>query len=50
MAKVYFRLGEMLIKEGLLTSEKLEQAIMVQKREGGRIGEILVKLGNTVVS
>ena len=40
----YFKLGEMLLKEGLLTQEQLDRAILVQKKEGGRIGEILIKL------
>src|SRR3989338_1686218 len=40
----YFRVGEMLVKEGLMTQEQLDRAILVQKKEGGRIGEILIKL------
>lgn len=41
----YLRLGEFLIKEGLITVGQLEKAISVQRQEGGRIGEILIKLG-----
>lgn len=41
----YQRLGELLIKEGVLTEAQLEKAITVQRQEGGRLGEILVKLG-----
>ncbi len=42
----YLRLGELLIKEGLLTEAQLEKAIATQRQEGGgRLGEILVKLG-----
>ncbi|TAN59420.1 type II/IV secretion system protein [bacterium] len=41
---VYFKLGEMLIKEGLISPDQLERAILVQKKEGGRVGEILIKL------
>jgi type IV pilus assembly protein PilB len=41
----YFKLGELLIKEGVITAAQLEKAINVQKQEGGRLGEILVKLG-----
>jgi type IV pilus assembly protein PilB len=41
----YLRLGELLIKEGLITSSQLEKAISAQRQEGGRLGEILVKLG-----
>lgn len=40
----YFKLGEMLVKEKLLSQEQLDRAILVQKKEGGRIGEILIKL------
>ena len=41
----YLRLGELLIKEGLLNPAQLEKAISVQRQEGGRLGEVLVKLG-----
>lgn len=41
----YLRLGELLIKEGLIDAKQLEKVISVQKVEGGRLGEILVKLG-----
>ncbi len=41
----YLRLGEYLVKEGIVTQAQLEQAIKTQKQEGGRLGEILVKLG-----
>ena len=41
----YLKLGEMLVKEGLVTLDQLEQAMLVQKKEGGRIGEVLVRLG-----
>lgn len=40
----YFKLGEILIKEGLISPDQLDRAILVQKKEGGRIGEILIKL------
>ncbi|OGX45184.1 MAG: hypothetical protein A3G38_04750, partial [Omnitrophica WOR_2 bacterium RIFCSPLOWO2_12_FULL_51_8] len=40
----YLRLGELLIKEGLITPEQLEKAISYQKKEGGRLGAVLVKL------
>jgi type IV pilus assembly protein PilB len=40
----YFKLGELLIKEGLLSQEQLGRAILVQKKEGGRLGEVLIKL------
>ncbi len=41
----YLRLGELLVKEGLITQVQLEQAIRTQRQEGGRLGEILVRLG-----
>ncbi|MFA4888575.1 MAG: ATPase, T2SS/T4P/T4SS family [Candidatus Omnitrophota bacterium] len=41
----YLRLGELLIKEGLISAQQLEKAISLQKQEGGRLGEILLKLG-----
>lgn len=45
LRKSRLKLGELLIKEGLITEEQLQKAIQVQKREGKRIGEILIKLG-----
>ncbi len=39
------RLGEILIKEKLITSAQLEQALEYQKRHGGRLGNCLMKLG-----
>ncbi len=41
----YLRLGELLLKEGIITQAQLEKAINIQRQEGGRLGEILVKLG-----
>ena len=41
----YLRLGELLLKEGKITQLQLEKAISIQKQEGGRLGEIFVKLG-----
>jgi len=41
----YLRLGELLLKEGKITQPQLEKAINIQKQEGGRLGEIFVKLG-----
>lgn len=34
-----------MVKEGLIRPDQLEKAISVQKQEGGRLGEVLVKLG-----
>ncbi|MFH1457894.1 MAG: ATPase, T2SS/T4P/T4SS family [Candidatus Omnitrophota bacterium] len=41
----YLRLGELLIKEGLINTGQLEKAISAQRHEGGRLGEVLVRLG-----
>jgi len=41
----YFKLGELLIKEGLITPSDLDKAINYQRKEGGRLGEVLIKLG-----
>lgn len=40
----YLKLGDMLIKEGFITSEQLKKALDIQNKEGGRLGEILVKM------
>jgi type IV pilus assembly protein PilB len=39
------KLGEMLISHQIITDEQLRQALTLQKREGGRLGTSLVKLG-----
>lgn len=36
------RIGEILIGRGVLTPEKLEQALEVQQEKGGRLGQILI--------
>ncbi len=41
----YLKLGELLVKEGLLSPVQLEKVIAVQRQEGGRIGEIVTRLG-----
>ncbi|RKY30913.1 MAG: type II secretion system protein GspE [Candidatus Omnitrophota bacterium] len=43
--KKHLKLGEILIKENIISKSQLEKAISLQKQEGGRLGEILVKLG-----
>lgn len=45
LRKSRLKLGELLIKEGLITEEQLQKAITTQKQEGARIGEVLIKLG-----
>lgn len=37
-------MGQILIKRNLITAEQLKEALGAQKKEGGFIGEILVKL------
>ena len=39
------RLGDLLVKEKVITSEQLEQATKVQKETNCRLGSALVKLG-----
>ncbi len=39
------RLGDLLIKEGLITKEQLDKALQEQKANGTRVGYNLVKLG-----
>lgn len=38
-------LGEMLVKNGIITPEQLETALKLQKEKGMRLGEILLELG-----
>jgi type IV pilus assembly protein PilB len=39
------KLGEILLKSGLISDQQLKRALDFQKGEGGLLGEILVKLG-----
>ncbi|HXW54129.1 MAG TPA: type IV-A pilus assembly ATPase PilB [Candidatus Cybelea sp.] len=39
------RLGEILLKDSLISPDQLKQALEYQKRNGGRLGTCLVKLG-----
>jgi type IV pilus assembly protein PilB len=41
----HLRLGEILIKQGLITENQLQQAIEAQKLQKERIGEVFLKLG-----
>ncbi len=41
----HLKLGEILLKQGLITQEQLSRAMSAQKAQHGRLGEILVKLG-----
>ncbi len=38
-------LGEMLLESGDITQEQLNEALAIQKKEGGLMGIILVNLG-----
>src|SRR6202022_1473356 len=39
------RLGDLLVREGLITREQLEKALQEQRQSGTRVGYNLVKLG-----
>src|SRR5881392_3184513 len=39
------RIGDLLLREGLITREQLEKALLEQKQSGTRVGYNLVKLG-----
>ncbi len=39
------KLGEILVRENLITPQQLQEAIEYQRRNGGRLGSILVRLG-----
>ena len=39
------RIGDLLVKEGILSQEKLALALEEQKKTKGRLGSCLVKLG-----
>ena len=44
--KVMTKLGELLVKENMITPVQLAQALGEQKKTGGRIGDVLIKLGH----
>ena len=39
------KLGQLLITSSIISEEQLKQALIVQKKDGGRLGTNLVKLG-----
>ncbi len=39
------KLGDMLLESGLISQKQLDEALSVQKKEGGRLGYILTQLG-----
>lgn len=40
-------LGQILLERGVISLDKLNKALEIQRREGGLLGELLVKLGYT---
>lgn len=42
----YRKIGDILTAEGLITFEQLEEAVFFQENKGGKLGEVLVKLGH----
>lgn len=38
-------LGQILLKRGLISKDQLKETLEIQKKDGGVLGEILVKLG-----
>ena len=45
MATPSGRLGELLVRENLITVQQLQQAQLAQKAHGGRLGQNLTRLG-----
>ena len=43
MAKPAPKLGEILVKEGLLSEDVLKEAVKIQAKEGGRLGDVLLR-------
>ncbi len=39
------KLGEMLVRDGRMSEDQLEQVLAHQKQVGGRIGTVMVELG-----
>jgi len=42
----YKRLGDILISEGIITEKQLEESVARQEKEGGKLGEVLTRLGH----
>lgn len=45
MKKSGDKLGQILLKEKIITEEGLDKALEVQKKEGGKLGELLINIG-----
>ena len=43
--KIEKPLGQLLIERGIISNSQIQEALEVQKKEGGLIGEVIVKLG-----
>jgi len=43
--RVWGKLGEILLRSGVLSKEQLKMALDLQRQEGGLLGEIVIKLG-----
>ena len=41
----YKKIGDILVAEGMITSEQVKEAINLQEKDKGKLGEILIKLG-----
>src|SRR6266704_6309359 len=39
------RMGDLLVREKIISPEQLEQALKTQRESGGRLGSVLVQLG-----
>lgn len=44
MAQKKIRLGDLLLEKNLITQQQLEDAIAVQKKEGGKLGSVIIKM------
>ena len=44
MIKSNLKLGDILIKQGLLKQEQLKVALQEQQRSGGKLGQVLVNM------
>jgi type IV pilus assembly protein PilB len=44
MPRLKIKLGQLLIKEGLITEAQLNEALRIQKKKGGRIGQVIIDL------
>lgn len=44
----YKKLGDILINEGIITEAQFKEALVLQEKEGGKLGEALIQLGYVV--